>query len=81
MYAEAYVLNVKAAAFAGLESNAGLIVSAVVLLVALKLTEPIVYVPSIPATVNVSPTTGVVCVLDTFSVVPVWLAPLTTASP
>ena len=46
-------------------------VSAVVLLVALKLTAPIVYVPSIPATVNVSPTTGVVCVLDTFNVVPV----------
>ena len=45
LYAVAYVLNVKAAAFAGLESNAGLIVSAVVLLVALKLTAPIVYVP------------------------------------
>ena len=76
-----YVLNVNAAPLAGLEARLVDSVNVVLLLPASKDTPVIVYVPVIPATVNVSPATGVVCVLATVSVVPVWLAPSTTASP
>ena len=76
-----YVTKVSAAPFEGLEAKLVDKVNVVLLLAASNDTPVIVYVPVIPDTVNVSPATGVVCVLATVSVVPVWLAPSTTASP
>ena len=75
--------KVNNAPLAGLEANAPVNVSVALLFVSSKDTPPdaIVYVPDIPATVNVSPASGVLWIAAITNVVPVWDAPCATGLP